>query len=79
MTGECDYIAVTIEQWAILIATSAEAAIALRQRLNETVDQLDVLRKKHAELELQFETQSKDLTIVTSDREFRRSHLSAQY
>ncbi|KAJ7929345.1 HOOK protein-domain-containing protein [Mycena leptocephala] len=45
----------------------AEAAIALRQRLNETVDQLDALRKSHAELEVQFETQSRELTIAKSD------------
>ncbi|KAJ7168076.1 HOOK protein-domain-containing protein [Mycena crocata] len=45
----------------------AEAAIALRQRLNETVDQLDTLRKEHAELEVQFDTQSRELTIAKSD------------
>lgn len=46
----------------------AEAAIALRQRLNETVEQLDVLRKEHAELEVKFQAQSKELTIAKSDR-----------
>ncbi|KAJ3937432.1 MAG: hypothetical protein NXY57DRAFT_571571 [Lentinula lateritia] len=45
----------------------AEAAIALRQRLNESVDQLDAIRKEHAELEVKFETQSKELTIAKSD------------
>ncbi|KAJ7771830.1 HOOK protein-domain-containing protein [Mycena metata] len=45
----------------------AEAAIALRQRLNETVDQLDTLRKDHAELEVKFDTQSRELTIAKSD------------
>ncbi|KAF7359439.1 hypothetical protein MSAN_01286500 [Mycena sanguinolenta] len=45
----------------------AEAAIALRQRLNETVDQLDALRKTHAELEVQFDTASRELTIAKSD------------
>ncbi|EGN96139.1 hypothetical protein SERLA73DRAFT_185718 [Serpula lacrymans var. lacrymans S7.3] len=45
----------------------AEAAIALRQRLNETVDQLDTLRKEHAELEVRFDAQSKELTIAKSD------------
>lgn len=44
-----------------------EAAIALRQRLNETVDQLDSLRKEHAELEVAFETQKRELTIAKSD------------
>ncbi|KAJ6618243.1 HOOK protein-domain-containing protein [Mycena sp. CBHHK59/15] len=45
----------------------AEAAIALRQRLNETVDQLDTLRKEHTELEVEFDTQSRELTIAKSD------------
>ncbi|KAJ6513784.1 HOOK protein-domain-containing protein [Mycena vitilis] len=45
----------------------AEAAIALRQRLNETVDELDALRKSHAELEVQFDTLSRELTIAKSD------------
>ncbi|KAF5391835.1 hypothetical protein D9757_001675 [Collybiopsis confluens] len=45
----------------------AEAAIALRQRLNEAVDQLDALRKENAELEVRFDTQSKELTIAKSD------------
>lgn len=49
---------------------SAEAAIALRQRLNETVEELDALRREHAELEIKFESQSKELTIAKSDREF---------
>ena len=46
---------------------SPEAAIALRQRLNETVGQLDELRRKHTELEVNFETQNKELTIAKSD------------
>jgi len=45
----------------------AEAAIALRQRLNETVDELDALRKEHTELEVKFENMSKELTIARSD------------
>ncbi|KAH7889849.1 HOOK-domain-containing protein [Phlebopus sp. FC_14] len=45
----------------------AEAAIALRQRLNETVDQLDALQKEHAELEVSFETRKRELTIAKSD------------
>lgn len=48
---------------------SPEAAIALRQRLNETVEQLDELRHKHTELEVNFESQSKELTIAKSDCE----------
>lgn len=49
--------------------SSAEAAIALRQRLNETVEQLDELRKAHAELQVRLEQQTKEFTIVKSDRE----------
>ena len=49
--------------------SSAEAAIALRQRLNETVDELDALKKEHTELEVRFENQNKELTIAKSDRE----------
>ncbi|KAL1730126.1 HOOK protein-domain-containing protein [Schizophyllum commune] len=45
----------------------AEAAIALRQRLNEVVEQLEALRKEHAELEVKFDTQAKELTIAKSD------------
>ena len=54
----------------VLMATCrAEAAIALRQRLNETVEQLDELRKEHTELEVKFEAMNKELTIAKSDRE----------
>lgn len=49
------------------LGDGAEAAIALRQRLNETVDQLDALRKEHAELEVKFESINKELTIAKSD------------
>jgi protein HOOK3 len=48
---------------------SAEAAIALRQRLNETVEQLEALRKDHTELEVKIEGQSNELTIAKSDPE----------
>lgn len=47
---------------------SPEAAIALRQRLNETIEELDALRKKAAELEVQNDRLSRDLTIAKSDR-----------
>lgn len=47
---------------------SAEAAIALRQRLNETIDQLDALRSAHMELEIKSESQSRELIIAKSDR-----------
>ncbi|KAG6332241.1 hypothetical protein ID866_6849 [Astraeus odoratus] len=49
------------------LGDGAEAAIALRQRLNETVEQLDVLQKAHAELEVSFEAQKRELTIAKSD------------
>ncbi|KIM49013.1 hypothetical protein M413DRAFT_93204 [Hebeloma cylindrosporum] len=45
----------------------AEAAIALRQRLNETVDQFEALRKEHAELEVKLDTITRELTIAKSD------------
>lgn len=57
----------TISYERLIFLVSAEAAIALRQRLNETVDQLDTLRKDHNELEVKFESQSKELTIAKSD------------
>lgn len=44
-----------------------EAAIALRQRLNETVEQLEALRKEHTELVVKFEVQERQLTIAKSD------------
>ncbi|EMD38684.1 hypothetical protein CERSUDRAFT_123230 [Gelatoporia subvermispora B] len=49
------------------LGDGAEAAIALRQRLNETVDELDTLRKEHTELQVKFEAQNKELTIAKSD------------
>lgn len=52
------------------LGDGAEAAIALRQRLNETVDELDVLRKEHAVLDVKFDAQSKELTIAKSDCRF---------
>lgn len=45
-----------------------EAAIALRQRLNETVEQLDTLRKGHAEMEVKSGALNRELTIAKSDR-----------
>ncbi|XP_006458316.1 hypothetical protein AGABI2DRAFT_176716 [Agaricus bisporus var. bisporus H97] len=45
----------------------AEAAIALRQRLNETIEQLEELRKEHAELEVKSDTLDKELTIAKSN------------
>ena len=50
------------------IHSSAEAVIALRQRLNETVDQFEALRNEHAALEVKFEAITHELTIAKSDR-----------
>ncbi|KAH6918812.1 hypothetical protein BKA70DRAFT_30082 [Coprinopsis sp. MPI-PUGE-AT-0042] len=44
-----------------------EVAIALRQRLNETVEELDVLKKAHTELEVRFDAVNRELTIAKSD------------
>ena len=52
-----------------MILLSTEAAIALRQRLNETVDQLDTLQKRNAELEVENESLTKAVTIARSDCE----------
>lgn len=49
--------------------TSSAIAIALRQRLNDTVDQLDSLQKKLAEFEVNNSRLERDLTIAKSDRE----------
>ncbi|KAF7440925.1 hypothetical protein PC9H_001274 [Pleurotus ostreatus] len=75
---EGDYLAVHREKLVLqrdleeirsgkAMGDGAEAAIALRQRLNETVDQLDTLRKEHAELEVKFDTINKELIIAKSD------------
>jgi predicted nuclease with TOPRIM domain len=54
-------------QSVVLTLDSAEAAMALRQRLNETVEQLDALKKDHLELQVKFDEQSASLTIARSD------------
>jgi hypothetical protein len=46
----------------------AEAAIALRQRLNETVEQFETLRLEHAGLSVKFDSLNRELTIAKSDR-----------
>jgi protein HOOK3 len=62
------------------VICSAEAAIALRQRLNETVEQLDALRNAHTELEVEFESQTKRLIIAKSDRKsFVYPHLRPHF
>lgn len=45
-----------------------EAALALRQRLNEVVEQLEEVQKQHNELQVAHESQSRELTIAKSDR-----------
>ncbi|KZS98944.1 hypothetical protein SISNIDRAFT_5620 [Sistotremastrum niveocremeum HHB9708] len=45
----------------------SETSIALRQRLNETVDALESLRKEHAALSVTFDAQAQELIIAKSD------------
>ena len=40
-------------------------------RLNETVDELDRIKKKFADVDVKAEQLAKDLTIAKSDREWR--------
>ncbi|GAA5976900.1 hypothetical protein JCM5350_007285 [Sporobolomyces pararoseus] len=49
------------------VGNGPEVAIALRQRLNETVEDLEKARKQLAEIELNFESQQRELTIAKSD------------
>ncbi|KAI0028523.1 HOOK-domain-containing protein [Vararia minispora EC-137] len=49
------------------LGDGAEAAIALRQRLNETVDELDALKREHTALEVKHEALQKELTVAKSD------------
>ncbi|GAA5909448.1 hypothetical protein JCM6882_002647 [Rhodosporidiobolus microsporus] len=44
-----------------------EAAMALRQRLNATVDELEQVRKEHAELDVKLTTRDRELTVAKSD------------
>ncbi|GAA5856523.1 hypothetical protein JCM8547_008784 [Rhodosporidiobolus lusitaniae] len=44
-----------------------EAAMALRQRLNETVDELEQLRKDHTALDVRLASQERELTVAKSD------------
>ncbi|GAA6040131.1 hypothetical protein JCM8097_002041 [Rhodosporidiobolus ruineniae] len=44
-----------------------EAALALRQRLNETVDELEQIRREHAELDVKLSSQARELTVAKSD------------
>jgi protein HOOK3 len=46
-----------------------EAAMALRKRLNETVEELENLKKAHLNLEVKFDTANRELTIAKSDRQ----------
>jgi len=42
--------------------------MALRKRLNETVEELENLKKVHMELEVRLDTVNRELTIAKSDR-----------
>lgn len=53
-----------------MIRHSPEAALALRQRLNETVDELEKVRREHAELDVKLVSQERELTIAKSDRAY---------
>lgn len=68
MTGE-DLSPPRLSNVLTLKSNRAEAAIALRQRLNETVEQFEDLRKDHAELTVKVEVQDRQLTTAKSDRE----------
>jgi len=46
-----------------------EAAMALRKRLNETVEELEKIKKDYMELEVRFDTVNRELTIAKSDCE----------
>lgn len=50
------------------LSESPEAAIALRRRLNETVGGFEVLRKQHAELEIDLERTKNDLATAQANR-----------
>lgn len=39
--------------------------------MNEAIEELDTLKKSHAELEVAHETLNKELTVAKSDREFK--------
>jgi protein HOOK3 len=41
--------------------------MALRKRLNETVEELETLRREHAALDVKFESQVKELTVAKSN------------
>ena len=43
--------------------------MALRKRLNETVEELENLKKAHLELEVKFDTANRELTIAKSNRQ----------
>ncbi|KAI9624648.1 hypothetical protein H4Q26_016712 [Puccinia striiformis f. sp. tritici PST-130] len=45
----------------------AEASIALRQRLNETTEELEKLKAEHVELTVSYEQVSQELTLAKSD------------
>ncbi|GEM12012.1 hypothetical protein Rt10032_c18g6029 [Rhodotorula toruloides] len=44
-----------------------EAALVLRQRLNEAVDELEKVRRDHAELDVRLVSQERELTVAKSD------------
>ena len=59
----------TDDCFAEIFALRPEANLALRQRLNETTDQLDRTKKELVALQVKHEANQKELTIARSDRE----------
>ena len=64
-------LCIGIAHWTTIEAPlcSSATVIALRQRLNETVEQLDSLQKRFAEQEVKHARLERDLTVAKSDRE----------
>lgn len=70
MKGELIFLLLQEEKKLTYFYFSPEASIALRQRLNETVDELETLKKKSLALEVEHDTLKNELIIAKSDREF---------
>lgn len=50
--------------------SSPGVSIALRERLNEVVDELAELRKAHTSLDVQFDATKRALTVAKSNCQF---------
>lgn len=58
----------TIRNGKSSLGDGPEAALALRRRLNETVEEIDELKKELTSLKVKSERMEKELTIAKSDR-----------